>query len=504
MDYFKLRSVLNTDRYDLRKYGELREMSKALQQAEQAGSAELLTFPHLLGDTWAGLFKLTPQLGENIPPQVKAHQPLMEKLLENPEFKGMREFTKLDELASALGAIQMSSKLKYLIDNQQEVKDQINKAAQHQNQAETLRGQAETLKEAAKLLNDGDRKSQINKQASNQFRQATKQEKLANKLNEQASQMLAEHLSSPTGQEALTQAVSAASSAAREQTQQVDNLLSGLGYGTGDGNPQQVPVRDRLQLADYLRTMPKVQDIAHLTGRMKDIAIKKQKSKSRDSTEIGDIAFGNDPGKILASELVLLNRPEARQDFLLRFAEGKVMQLAPRGKERLGKGPIVSIIDTSGSMKNLDSEAKAVMLALLAIARKQKRAFAAINFSSANQCRVWEFPEPKKISPGEIVEMAQLFYNGGTDFQVPLNKAVDVIKKSKFKKADITMITDGDSRMDDNWLKWFLQIKKELQFQVIGIHLGYDSDAIIRKFADKVVKADSLFDEQVAQAVLAI
>ena len=53
-------SVLNTDAFDKRRFKEVYKMSQGLQKLSVDG--ELPTFEALLGDIWASLYKMKPEL----------------------------------------------------------------------------------------------------------------------------------------------------------------------------------------------------------------------------------------------------------------------------------------------------------------------------------------------------------------------------------------------------------------------------------------------------------
>ena len=147
---FRLKSVLNTDSFDRSMYQELRDSSKTLQKTEEEGSKNYTAFPHLLGDTWAGLFKNLPEINPICPKGVKANQALMEHVLQNPEFQAMREYTKLDELASALGASQLSSELDKIISQNKEVQEAQKQAQEQQEKLNKPKMRQKHLKKPQK------------------------------------------------------------------------------------------------------------------------------------------------------------------------------------------------------------------------------------------------------------------------------------------------------------------------------------------------------------------
>jgi len=503
---FKLKSVLNTDRYDRRKYGELRSVSKKLQKLEGHGKQQLSTFPDLLGDVWAGLYKYEPRLAEieDIKEEVKPHQVLMEKLMENTEYQGLREYTKIDELASALGAIQMGDALKKLLKDNNAA-DKIEKSREKEKEAEQYRNKAETLKQAAQNETDEDKKSELQKQAKSNSSKAARLMNKAKQLNGQAIEELVQYLESQKGKDAVNQAVAEAANNTKIDTDATNSLIKGLGYGVESGSQETVSAKERIRLSETIQGNPKLKEIAVLAGRMKRIAQKKQKSKNKNSVVKTTVATGNDPQSLLPQEIVQLRKRNTRKEFLQRFAEGKTLQYVPRSNEKLGKGPIIICLDTSGSMVNLDREAKAVMIALLAIAKKQNRAFAVINFASATQCRTWTYEKPKKVKPKVIVEMAEHFFDGGTDFNVPLSKALWFLRQNKYKKGDVIFITDGRCSVRPDLLAEIEKEKRRKKFSIISIQMDTGAgNAVLKEFSDKLVVAKSLFDQKATEAVFSI
>src|SRR5262249_20966585 len=86
-----------------------------------------------------------------------------------------------------------------------------------------------------------------------------------------------------------------------------------------------------------------------------------------------------------------------------------------------GQGPIIIAIDESGSMTTdyggMTGEvwSKAVMLALLSIARLQKRDLAVIHFSGPDDLRLDLFPKGEAM-PAQVIACASFFFNGGAGF----------------------------------------------------------------------------------------
>lgn len=75
---FKNKSVLNTDSFDRRRYQEIRKMSQKLGEIERMGSSLLPSFSSLMGDIWAGLYKMDPRLKDEVERGLEANRVIME------------------------------------------------------------------------------------------------------------------------------------------------------------------------------------------------------------------------------------------------------------------------------------------------------------------------------------------------------------------------------------------------------------------------------------------
>jgi uncharacterized protein with von Willebrand factor type A (vWA) domain len=232
-----------------------------------------------------------------------------------------------------------------------------------------------------------------------------------------------------------------------------------------------------MELAKRMNT-PKFRKVAEIFGPMDSLAIMEQKRRvDYLREEIYDIELGDDLRRILPYRLAQMSDPEEEDLFWADFVEGRLMQYQMRGTERVAKGGIIYLHDGSGSMKG-DKEvwAKAVGLCLLHIARKQKRSMWAIQFGASHQVRVDDFHDSSNIVPEAVIDFAEYFFNGGTSFVDPLNKALAILKdehaKTGFTKSDIVFATDGLAHVTPEWLKPFKEDQEKLDFRVWGINIG--------------------------------
>lgn len=476
-------SVLNTDAFDIRRYQEIKDMSSKLQQLEDEGKELIPSFPSLMGDIWASLYKMKPKVLDDVKDGLQTNKTIMEHIMADESFQQFQETTRLDDLTSAIGSVKFSEKTQEWLVLQEKQNQQMQQAMeeirnmQKQIQQEKLNMQQN---EQNGLSTDKNQKKVEKKQKSLQ--------QAIDELDQQLQQGF---------NYSFSQALSGAARETKEAKDGLTSLVDGLKAGSGEAELQKVPLRDKIKLAEILADNPKIKKIAQWAGRFKSIARKKQKSKSKDSIEHSGVTMGNSVEKLLPMELGFYSSPATKMDFLRRFAEGQTMVYDQKGKEELGKGPIILCLDQSGSMSSLDNQSKGFALALMSIARKQKRDFAMIPFSRQAKKYVYK---KGKITPFDMVEMATNFLGGGTMFDRPLEYALGVIEDSRFRKADIIFVTDGEADLRKEFVENFNKKKQEKAFGVLSVVLGCENTSTVRQFSDTVVRASNLMDENALKA----
>ena len=237
----------------------------------------------------------------------------------------------------------------------------------------------------------------------------------------------------------------------------------------------------------------KLKKLARMFGRMKLQALAlRKKVFERSSEELLEVEQGDALHRLLPHEMLSLHHPLLRKDFYRRFLDQELIQYSLRGVEEKGKGPMIVCLDGSSSMSG-DKEiwSKAVTLTLLDIARKQRRLFRSICFSSADTpLQVLDLnPRDRyEVETKTIMDLAEYFPGGGTDFQTPLNAALECLSQSRFKKGDIIFITDGECQVDPQWAENFREQKEKLGFSLFSILIdtGPASLGTLKEFSDRI------------------
>src|SRR5690625_649589 len=150
-------------------------------------------------------------------------------------------------------------------------------------------------------------------------------------------------------------------------------------------------------------------------------------------------------------------------------------------------------------MGDLDNQAKAFAIALMAIAKRHKRNFVYIPFNW-NVGNVRTFPKGK-ITPSEIVEIAREFMGGGTVFTDPLKTALNYIKMDRYKDADVIFVTDGEAGIGEAFLERLNVEKEKLKFNVLSLAIGRMARVgTLERFSDRVVRIDDFNEDGAFEA----
>jgi uncharacterized protein with von Willebrand factor type A (vWA) domain len=244
---------------------------------------------------------------------------------------------------------------------------------------------------------------------------------------------------------------------------------------------------------------------AALLGRIRPTAARKARSKTRSAgVRISTTETGRDIKRAVPGEVVALSHPSLRMKALTRWARGELRLRGEQSKKKLGHGPVVVCEDGSQSMDGPKRWwAKAMVLALAYYAKLQNRSFVWIHFGSRHNQPVIRVYKAGRLSASDILEIAETFFKAsGTDFERPLSAAMKTIRDEGLNKADIALVTDGESAVSDKFLQGFLTTKKGLEVNVFAVlcDVGSSSDATVRQFADRIERISSFTDES-AEAV---
>ena len=284
-----------------------------------------------------------------------------------------------------------------------------------------------------------------------------------------------------------------AARSARDAVQEAESNLEGLGTPLGLSMPGTALVHDagpaglkRIREAHRrLGESHRMRRICELAGRLERISAAKARSEVKPGIgEVHGISHGSDLARLLPSELVALRHPRLRIHILSRVLQRRALTYGMKGKEPQGKGPIIVLLDESGSMRagSKDIWAKAVCLALLSTATRQRRDWHLVSFNGAI---IRETAIPVRAATLPLIQAA-LDHRcaGGTDFNAPIFRAVELLWHSPtMKKADVVIITDGEADLNPETIEVAKNLTRTEGVSWFAVGVGPDSDTELQSLA---------------------
>lgn len=269
--------------------------------------------------------------------------------------------------------------------------------------------------------------------------------------------------------------------------------LMGGGYSYNDFKDLK---EDFKTLGYELKNNPNISKLVEKLGRNYISEEKKKRPKidKRMQSEVFGIHKSNDLLRILPSEMINMEDEDLEVLFYSRYLENNLLTYQLRGngieeyteEKNERKGPVVALLDTSGSMDGIPIlKAKALLLAVSKILKKENRSLHIILFGDTNQ--IQELNILKEEEHKKILKFLSKGYGGGTNFETPLKRGIEIIKEKKdYHKADILLITDGLCGISDNFQKNLIDNKEKFDFSVYTVICGgkIEKDG----FSDEVMK----------------
>lgn len=469
--------VYETSRWQRLLWREHEKADAAAQRTVKAGAEKFEAFEGFARELFTRMYSEAPRKMDPAAEGAEWAERAHAAAEEVQEFAALAERCRGDEQWAGMAATTLAEQV---LAAMPEPPEPIQDAAQQQRVAQAL----------AEMAAEGQIPQQDAQDAAKRAQQAA-----------QAAQQYAAGLDAS----ALRQAVRKAVAAAQEQVSQAEQAMECFTYGAGAGAATKgASLARKREILSKVQKSRKLARIAELAGRLKHLAAQKQRTKATDvQDEVSDVVMGDDLARLLPSEAALLADDDLFVEFARRFLERGLLQYELKGKERKQRGPIVVCVDNSGSMAGEREEwSKAVALAMLEIARRQKRGFALVHFDGDVQLVL-------KVGRGEagawedLVKAMEFFSGGGTDFAPPLQRALAIIREDgAFEKADVVLITDGAA--GDHYAPAYRLSAQGLGAHTYGILIGGGSADVLKSYADEAVAVEPSRDGAALDMVFGI
>lgn len=502
-------ALIERDAYDEAAFERALERYPSFRKLIDSGTVLMPSFPSLTEDLFCVFFKYTLQRKE-----AAAHLAVSEQVinwvLSSRGFEQLNAETTLDEDRSALTTELIATRwLETLKDpslfSRSELLQQF-ELEQLEERKRELDAQLESADEIAKALEqEGEAASQGLSEATEGLKeeQATLEEAIAALLEEQRAVFDSLPARVESDIRHLVEDLPQQIEAAEELVEGFDTLF-GLAEET-------TSAKTKMQLGRRLMESQKLLELFKLAGQLKEHALsRKRRAVETPSTEIHAIKQSGTLSTLLPSELMLLRHPVLRRDFHRRFVENTLQHYEIRGEDTLAKGPVVVCIDGSGSMQGpKELWAKAVALTFMELCRIRRRAFRAVVFSGRDQdTRRFDLLETRRNSlSSAVVEHEELwafvnyFPRGGTQFEHPIDVAIESLGEKAFRRADIILITDGDASLHENWVQGYEARRKSMGFELhaVLIDTGSHRSSTLERIADSISPIKTLVSDALSE-----
>lgn len=472
--------AVTNDRWDRKYFGQMLEAIDDFMINHERLCDKVETGSPMWADLFWLLWKVEPSMlgtGE-IKPSHLINMMVGKETSDIADFRRLKYFSEGDDVASALACIDLRETIEALFDKLNKLREKLQQIQDLMRQMAGVEDEEHDLDEMEAQWREGFNPD--SEEDQQQERTLEEQRALINARLEQLKQAMEE-----AGEEAKAEADAAGpvirgmlKNAMKGVADNAENVHSQQDlWGDDPGQLQRLPADERMELARRLQN-DRFKNLLKLIGPMRRIMEEAQMRKvnyARD--EVYRVTLGNDIPHVLPSELAKIHHPLAKYEFYRKYIERELPQYDLRGKERVGKGEIIACLDNSGSMQGQkEMWGKAVAICSLHLARKQKRGFYGVHFGSAREIKTFDFGVNADYSVQSVLDYAEFFFNGGTDFMRPLSLALDRLRSEHAAtgkvKGDIMFITDGICNVHPDWLAEFKSEQQRLEFTVWGFLIG--------------------------------
>jgi uncharacterized protein with von Willebrand factor type A (vWA) domain len=285
-----------------------------------------------------------------------------------------------------------------------------------------------------------------------------------------------------------------------ETRAELDAFCPGLG---GKNEEESTGSRNkRLELAQRIHQDPKLRKILDLAGRISSSAWQPRTVPSSSAREdVVDLERGSDLSRVVMSRLSGLRHPLLRKLVLRDFVEHELLQYEMTGWEPVQRGPILLLLDESGSMAENCSAlgvdrmalSSAVALGAMRIAQIQRRSIAMAGFSGGLN---WSWAPGGLLSQTEYVRQAEALLKrrpwGGTTIDQALDWGAGLAARTQ---ADVVVLTDGEI-FPCAAVTRLAAVKQRCGLRVFTLLVGGAKSPVVEQISDESYRIDLLGSAQ--------
>ena len=282
---------------------------------------------------------------------------------------------------------------------------------------------------------------------------------------------------------------------AKKEVNEWRDMEKTFGLGGGGAIASKMPKGVIQDWFKKVRDSDRLKRIIESSGRYRRLAQAKQRQKViHGLDEVTGIEHGNHIPLMLDQEKAMLADSDFEWLILAKIADSEALCKMKRSIEDEARGPIVCIVDESGSMNGQSiAQAKGMALALYWVAQHQKRWCTLVGFSGATEGNFLTIgPDEEKVD--ELMEWLEHYYGGGTDMDVPLDVLPGKWKELKVPegRTDIIQITDCCCHVPDELAASFNKFKEQHKVKMTCIVIGGDDAGPLKVVSDRTYSVADL------------
>ena len=223
--------------------------------------------------------------------------------------------------------------------------------------------------------------------------------------------------------------------------------------------------------------------------------------------ELRGIRFSDRIEGMLGSEAAMLLHPVLHKLWRARFAEARLLgydseavlhdlrpdpvapprsDLVPPRPETLERGPLIVCLDTSGSMRGApENIAKAVALQAVRTAHHERRGCLLMAFGGPDEVIERELGYTREGLQA-LLDLMGLAFDGGTDIQGPIERAIDRVHEARWASADLLVVSDGEFGCTPATLRRLDEARARFGLRVQGVLVGDRETMGLMDIADDI------------------
>lgn len=281
-----------------------------------------------------------------------------------------------------------------------------------------------------------------------------------------------------------------------------------VSFGMGPGSPGSNDPKAIANLFKRVRGNELLEKICNQAGKFIRFASGKQRQKvSHGMDDVVGVTVAGEIARLVPAELLKFSIPELELDLLRRINEQQAICREHKSIEPVGKGPILIVLDESGSMiGNKIETAKAIALALAWISRCQNRWCGLIAYSGDSGHRLLALPPKERWDEEKLCHWLTEFIGCGSALDIPVVELPDFYNQigAPKGKTDVVIVTDAQCHIREEMAATFNDWKKSVGARVTSIVVKGSTEGI-DKISDEFYRVEALSaSEEAIEKVLSI